>query len=120
MGQHYSHLSIKERRLTFQWYHYHKRSIREIGHLLDRPHTAISRELKRHQCTSYVSTYYPNPAELEYRIMLRDRGQRMRLKNEATRAYVIAKIKIGWTPEIISGRLHRERQLSYVCHESIY
>ena len=120
MGQHYSHLSIYERRLAVRLYHYQKKSIREIGRILERPHTTISREIKRHQFTSYVSTYYPNLAETEYAITIRDRGQRMRLKNNTTKEYIKEKLKIGWSPEIISGRLKIEEDLSYVCHESIY
>ena len=44
----------------------------------------------------------------------------MRLKNESTRQYVEEKLKMGWTPELISGRLKLSKAVSYVCHESIY
>ena len=47
MGTQYSHLSNFERCRLFEWYHYQKKSIREVSRLLNRSHSTISRELKR-------------------------------------------------------------------------
>ena len=127
MGKHYSHLSDWERKRMFVWFHYDKKSIREIGRLLERSHTTISRELKRNISNSkrafprhYVDTWYPNPANIYYKSRIRNRGRRLRLKTNEIRNYVIDKIKTGWSPEIISGRLRNHCELGYVCHESIY
>ena len=46
MGQQYSHLPLFERQRLFNWYHYDKKSIREISRLLSRSHSTISREIK--------------------------------------------------------------------------
>jgi len=64
--------------------------------------------------------YYPNPAQHDYQMMTRRRGKRLRLKSKETRAYVVDKLRLGWSPEIIAGRLRADQVLPYVCHESIY
>jgi len=120
MKKEYRHLTLMERQRIFEWYHYKKKSMREIARLLDRSHSTISREIKRNMTTYYVATYYPHPAHSEYLKRIRTRAQRMKLKSNATRNYVIEKLKLGWSPEIISGRLKVDAQLDYVCHESIY
>jgi IS30 family transposase len=124
MGTHYSHLSRHERQLMFTWYHYDKLSQREVARRLKRSHSTISRELKRNIQTNYVPTWYPHPAQATYELRIRRRAQRPHLKNAATGEYVIEKLKLGWTPEIIAGRLKRETatsaSLAYICHESIY
>lgn len=59
-------------------------------------------------------------AETKYRVRIRDRGKRSRLKNPETKSFVIDRLEIGWTPEIIAGRSKMEPNISYICHESIY
>lgn len=120
MGSTYTHLSIHERRQLFHWRHEQDWSSRKIAHALGRSHTSISREIKRHMSETYVSCYYPNPAQHDYGVMTRRRGQRQRLKSPETRSYVADKLRLGWSPEIISGRLRAEKALPYVCHEAIY
>ena len=44
----------------------------------------------------------------------------MRLKNKETQQYVEKKLKDGWSPEIISGRLKTTTGATTVCHEAIY
>lgn len=104
----------------FVWYHYEKLSQREIARRLGRSNATISRELKRNRSLSYVSTWYPNIAEKKYKIRIRNRGQRSRLKNLATQSYIIDKLKLGWSPEIIAGRLRLTEEVETVSHESIY
>lgn len=116
----YKHLSLWERTSMFKWYHYDKESMRQIAKRLGRSHSTISREIKRNMYDYYVPTWYPHPAQHEYQIRIRKRGRREKLKSNATRAYVEEKLKLGWSPEIISGRLRYENKLDYACHESIY
>ncbi len=113
----YSHLDKRERTLIKDW---HKRdvSLREIGRRLNRSHTTISRELRRNLwCGKH---YYIRGAQEIYERRLKRRAQRYRLKTESIRKYVIGKLHIGWTPELISGRLKEFNPNNYVCHESIY
>ena len=115
----YTHLCLSERREIYYLRHYKHCSIREIGRRLDRSHTTISREIKRNS-GCWCDQYYHNPAQwfAERRIGLRKVPQP--LKNDQTRDFIIEKVKDGWSPEIISGRLKLEPGYEYVCHESIY
>lgn len=120
MKKGYQHLSLFERQRIFEWYHYDKKKIGVIASLLNRSHTTIGREIRRNKSWHYVPTYYPHPANKYYKVRMRDRAERARLKSPSTRKYIIDKLKLGWSPEIISGRLKNNNDLDYVCHESIY
>ena len=118
MGNYYNQLSNDERSLIYRWYHCGNKSIREIARLLDRSHSTISREIKRHEMPSCGAgtklSYFPRVAAHNAAMTKRERGRGMRLKNDQTRTYVIEKLKEGWSPEIIAGRLrgiNRDRQL---------
>lgn len=117
MGEQYSHLDETERRLIKQWSD-NGLPLREIGRRLNRSHTTISRELKRNLwCGKY---YYFHQAHLFYEKRLKARAQRYRLKSASLREYVCNKLKIGWSPELIAGRLKVTASDCYVSHESIY
>ncbi len=120
MARQYSHLSLFERQRLFVWYYHEKRSIREIGRRLGRAHSTISREIKRNIYEYYVPTYYPKIAHAFYTSRMRKRVSRSKLENNKIRQFVVQKLKDGWTPQIIAGRLKHENKLGYVCHESIY
>ena len=124
MGNYYNQLSNDERSLIYRWYHCGNKSIREIARLLDRSHSTISREIKRHEMPSCGAgtklSYFPRVAAHNAAMTKRERGRGMRLKNDQTRTYVIEKLKEGWSPEIIAGRLREQESTTYVCHESIY
>ena len=119
MGEQYSHLGLDERRLIYYWRHYDKLSIREMVHRLRRSHSTISREIRRNS-GCWCDQYYHNPAHWMAQRRLSNRASRPRLKSEALRQYVNERLKLGWTPEIISGRLRHISNLPSVCHESIY
>lgn len=51
----------------------------------------------------------------------KDRGKRFRLKNEVTRTYTKTKLKLGWSPEQISLRIHIDLGKDYkISYEAIY
>lgn len=117
MITHYSHLNRTERTLIKGW-RKQNLSLREIGRRLNRSHTTISRELKRNLwCGRH---YYIRSAQEFYEYRLKRRAQRFRLKTQWARDFVYQKLHIGWTPELISGRLREMKPEHYVCHESIY
>ncbi len=117
MGVQYSHLDRTERTLIKDWYS-KGISIREIGRRLNRSHSTISRELRRNLwCGKH---YYIRSSQEFYESRLKKRAQRFRLKSERLREYVHHKLSIGWTPELISGRLKADDSEQYACHESIY
>ena len=121
--RHYQHLSLlllHERQQIFHWRHEQDKSVREIARLLQRSASTVSREIRRHLCHSYLTCHYPHPAQHECIMTLRKRGQRPRLKGPKTKIYVEGKLKIGWSPEIIAGRLKATKEAPYACHEAIY
>jgi len=117
MGAHYSHLDKRERTLLKDW-RGQGLGIREIGRRLNRHHSTISRELRRNLWSG--KHYYIIGAEQIYAARMRRRAQRYRLKSPSIRAYVHQKLLIGWTPELIAGRLKASESESHICHESIY
>jgi len=116
----YTHISHFERGRIFQWLHYEKLSIREIARRLNRSHSTISREVRRNVHRVYLHLYYPNVAQSKAEYRLKTRAQRYRLKTDALRNHVVDRLKAGWSPEIIAGRLGLSSDLPYVSHEAIY
>ena len=117
MAKRYRHLDLTERTLIFGWRH-EQLSLREIARRLKRSHASISRELRRNLWSG--GPYWPPGAQILARARLQNRAYRERLKSKAVRAYVHQQLPKGWTPELIAGRLHRQRALPTVCHEAIY
>jgi len=118
MGKFYSHLEHKERTLIYWWLK-DKISIREMARRLRRSHSTISREIKRNLWFSNPD-YFPRGAQKLYQWRLAARAKRYRLKSPAIRKYVTEKLKSGWSPELISGRMRYLQSSNYVCPESIY
>ena len=117
MPKRYSHLDQKERTLIY-WWRKEQVSLREVARRLRRSHASISRELRRNLwCGQH---YYPRGAQLIYAERLQQRAKRDRLKSKAVRAYVHQKLQMGWTPELIAGRLKQQGERPSVCHEAIY
>ena len=116
---HYQHLTLAERRCIYYWRHYDKVSLREMARRLGRNHSTISRELKRNS-GCWCDQYYHKPAHHMAQVRLKQRAQRQRLKSDRTRDYVEAHLQLGWTPELISGRLKLESNIPCVSHEAIY
>src|SRR6266498_242762 len=103
MKKHYTQLSIEDRE-QIALLRAQKESIRQISRVLGRHHTSILRELRRNRYPSQNS-YRSYRANVRSRIRKSLAGQRPRLKNEATTRYVVQKLKEGWSPEQISGRI---------------
>ncbi len=117
MEQCYKHFDLKERTLIY-WWRKERLSLRGIGRRLRRSHTSVSRELRRNRWCR--KEYFPRGAQILAADRLHSRAKRDRLKSKQVRAYVHEKLYIGWTPEIIAGRLKQQQELPTVCHESIY
>ncbi len=116
MEQCYRHFDHKERTLIY-WWRKETLSLREIGRRLRRSHTSVSRELRRNRWCR--KEYFPRGAQILATTRRRRRAKRDRFKSKPVREYVHEKLHIGWTPELIAGRLKQQAQLPTVCHESI-
>lgn len=113
----YRHLSLEERvELCVQI----KQgvSLRDIAKKLDRNHTSLSRELKRH--TKYGREYKPVLADSRATRWALNQRYRAPLKNTETLTYVLEKLRLGWSPEIIEGRIKIDKPHLSISHESIY
>ena len=114
MTKSYKHFDHKERTLIYWWRKEHL-SRREIVRRLQRSPSSISRELRRNLWCG--QRYFPRGAQILYDYRVQRRATRYRLKSKPVRDYVHQKLQIGWTPELIAGRLKRQDEMPYVCQE---
>ncbi len=115
MGRHYTQLGIEER-CEVACLHAAGRSLRQIAASLDRAPSTVARELKRN--TSRQQGYRPGYAEQQARAR-RWRGSRLD-RDSRLRERVLARLKQGWSPEQVAGRLRRAAGPPVIAHETIY
>lgn len=122
MGMNYKHLSEQDRiflRIMLDK-HYPKT---KIAGILGVSASTIYREVKRNSCThpySGLKFYWNHRAQQKYLDRRKKRGLKLET-NAALREYVQNKIKAGWSPYQIEGRLKLENKgTCQISHESIY
>lgn len=113
----YKHLSLKEREILYGSL-IRGESLRSIGKVLGRSHTTLSRELDRH--SKQWKKYLPCEAEKRAKRLGLKQRQRAALKNPLVFVYVREKLRGGWSPELISGRLTVDHPDQSIHHETIY
>lgn len=113
----YNHLS-KEERDQIAILKAEGLSPTEIARRTNRSKSTISRELKRNGSSNgkYKSIAAQEKAEKRWRVS----HKRQRLKHPFVKSYVIERIKLGWSPELIAGRLKLEYNNLSISHETIY
>ena len=94
--------------------------IREIARALDRDPGTISRELKRNAPPVHTRYYLAHKAHDRARQRAVASRTHQRLKNDQIRKHVKRKIKKGWSPELIAGRLKELHPELSISHEAIY
>ena len=118
MGKHYRHLTVTEReRLAKMYYEGH--SLAEMTKVLRRNKSTISRELSRNG-SSVRRRYTPCRAQVRSDERRSKASRRPRINNEKIRSYIREKLKLGWSPEIMAGRLPFEHRGLRISHEAIY
>src|ERR1700733_2150765 len=115
MGKKYQQLSLEER-CTIAALQRERQTIRQIAATLARPPSTISREIKRN--TTKTKGYEPSYAEQQTRSR-RWRGSKLE-RQQALRTSVLDLLTMGWSPQIIAGKLARERGCNVISYESIY
>lgn len=85
---------------------------------LNRSPSSVSRELRRNFPPQH-KVYAPRLAQERALAKRKCRGRIERLKDEAIRSYVVDRLKQGWSPEQISGRLQHDG-IGNISHEAIY
>ena len=95
-------------------------SLRAIARFLNRSPSTLSRELKRNAPPVYTGYYLSHRAQQRANRRKLESHRRQRLKNDCIRHYVEKHIRLGWSPELISGRLTIEHPKLSISHEAIY
>lgn len=121
MARSYEHLTLDERRKLDRWRDAGV-SVSEIAEKLGRARSTVYRELKRNHFSEpsmpKVVGYFAMAA---HKMAEKRRRFRTKFQRHANlRKDVVQKIKTGWTPEQIAGRLRQENASLRVCHETIY
>lgn len=115
MGQRYKHFSLEER-CEIARRRAAGESIRQIATALDREPSSISRELKRNSGSSvgYKPSYAGEQAKAR-----RWRGSKL-VRDPELQAVVLERLRRGWSPQQVAGRLAREHGRVIVSYETIY
>src|SRR4030065_409686 len=118
MSKQYIHLTLSERdQITIMLYEGRKMS--EIAKALGRDKSTISRELNRNSSSEYKK-YLSHRAHTRADVRRRASSCRPRLKNDLIRTYVKEKLALGWSPELIAGRITIDYPGHSISHEAIY
>ena len=93
-------------------------SLRKIAAKLDRSVSSISDEVRRNSlCDKYQAIKAQQLSEKRNTASRRTNP----LKNSRVYSYVVDKLRCGWSPEQIAGRLREDNGgQTIICHETIY
>lgn len=117
-GQKYTHLTIEEREEIAVGL---ARGLHQkiIAKNLKRSPATISREISRNQPEKNNVEYRANQSHKRYEFRKKLSHQRERIPSKRLRNYIIKKLKLAWSPELIAGRIKLDQKYS-ISHETIY
>lgn len=92
--------------------------VRAIAKNLGRSPSSVSDELKRNGSSSGEYSAFAAQTLSEKRNSLS--RKKNPLKSPEILAYTVRKLREGWSPEQIAGRLKKRHHKTVVCHETIY
>jgi IS30 family transposase len=126
MRDSYSHLTLITRD-RIKALHDDGFGVRKIGRTLDISHSTVSRELRRNVRSAHSQHGEPGsyePLVAQHKAYIRRQlacyqGKKLET-NQELRAYVIDRLRAGWNPDEISGRLKRTSHTAYVSKTTIY
>lgn len=120
MGKQHNQLTLDERE-QISILKASGKSFREIGVLIGKHASTVSRELKRNSFQAFgFRAYGPARAQINAQKRKSKAARRTRLKNQFIRDYVTQKLKIFWSPEQIAGRIRLDHPQLSISHEAIY
>jgi transposase, IS30 family len=93
---------------------------KDIAAKLGRNPSTISRELKRNGSPIRETRYLANRAQFRSDERKKLSHQKIRLKNDEIKEYVIKKLMSDYTPEQIAGRIQIDKPWCSINYESIY
>ncbi|MCX6752132.1 MAG: hypothetical protein NTZ87_01380 [Candidatus Nomurabacteria bacterium] len=118
----FERISFKERVIIENRYCVDKKMITDIAKELDRPKSAISREIGGKPRIGR-GKYSADARQAEVEKKRSNQGRRSRLDYAPLRDYVVTKLKLGWSPEQIEVRLpieYPEDKMMRISDEAIY
>jgi len=118
MEKRYKHLSMEEREAIGRVY-WQGRKLSEIAEAIGRHKSTVSRELSRNRSTKY-KCYTPCQAQKRAEERRKEASKRYQLKSLEIRQYVQEHLILGWSPEIIAGRISVEHKGLTISYEAIY
>jgi IS30 family transposase len=95
-------------------------SLRQIAKALKRDPGTLSRELRRNAPPVHTGYYLAHKAQKRSDERNRRARSHRRLKNDLIRRYAEDRIRRGWSPELIAGRLKIQHPRHCISHEAIY
>lgn len=119
MSKQHTKLTALERELISVWLN-QQVSKREIARRLDRSNSTIRDEIRRN---SWQGHYVAVHAQAVADTRVESARHRHPLKNKSVYKYVLKKLRSGWSPELIAGRLrlkHPTNPYWHIHHETIY
>ncbi len=121
MARKYIHIRYEER-VVIGVLSKQGKSLREMSRELSRAPSTISRELKRNEQFADTRVIYPIYAQMKANGRRRRSYRKPRLRSKKMQRHVEAKLRLGWSPETIAGRLKVKHKSSCdrVSHEAIY
>jgi IS30 family transposase len=117
MGKKYTHLTLDERHEIYRLLA-GGRSRRSIAEAIGRDVSCISRELRRN-CSEKQGSYLPDSADSLSRIRRHKSGTKIE-RSKQLQQNIEEHLAMGWSPEVIAGRLEQELGKQIISHESIY
>jgi len=118
----FERISFKERVIIENRYCVDKRKITAIALELDRPKSAISREIGGKPRIGR-GKYRADVRQKEVEDKRNNQGRKSKLIHEPLKDYVVTKLKLGWSPEQIEIRLpieYKENKTMRISYEAIY
>lgn len=112
----YTQLSYKERVPIFEGIR-NNLSSREIARSIGRSHSTVSREIKRN--SDVIGYLYPEKAQQATEKRKARHGSKI-IRNHELKQYVIDKMKLGWSPDVIAGTWNKDKPEYGISKESIY
>lgn len=113
----YVHLSLVEREILFG-FKKEGLSFRAIAIRLGRSHSTVTREWKRY--TRYGREYLPIKSHTKAKMLESAQRTKAPLKSKEVYLYVRDKLRHGWSPETIAGRLSLDHSGTSIGIETIY
>ena len=115
--QTYKYLTI-EQRVEIALYHREGKGPSEIGRLVGKDKSVISRELKRNCSPGSYQLYNGSQAQKRCDQRSKNKGRKAKLDAEME-SIIKQKLALKWSPEQIVGRCKKDR-IEMVSHETIY